>query len=162
MRPSRTDVWPLAWIALLSLALIVNDLLPYVGLRDDSCQTMFSGLEPEEASNNHYLAAQRTWSDIGRYYTDVSATLEPPPEPYTRAADLHAFLQQPERELNAEAVRVVVRQLCDRGHRVDLRYRDRRVARHAPDACGEPALSRPHAWIPVRLHDSHIPRRPGS
>lgn len=162
VRRFRPDLWPVAWIALIATALIANDLLPYVGLRDDSCQTMFSGLEWEEESNNHYLAPQRSWSDLGRYYTDVHATLDPPPEGYGRATDLHTWLNQPDRELNTEAVRVVVRQLCDRGHRVTLRYRDRRRDRYTEDACADPALSRPHAQIPVRLFDSHIPRRPRS
>ncbi len=162
VRRLSTNLFPVAWIALVATLLIANDLLPYVGLRDDSCQTMFSGLEWQETTNNHYLAPQRRWSDIGRYYTDVAATLDPPPEGHGRAADLAAWLNQPDRELNTEAVRAVIRQLCDRGHRVELRYRDRGRARHAADACEEPTLSRPHAFIPVRLYDSHLPRRPGS
>lgn len=123
---------------------------------------MFSGLEWTDTTNNHYLAPQRRLSDVGVYYTRVSATLDPPAPPHGRAHDLEAFLDRPGREVNAEAVRAVVRQLCDAGHRVTLAYRDHGVDRRAHDACGDPRLSRPHAWIPVRLFDSSYPARPGT
>lgn len=144
----------------LGVALTLNNLLPYVGLRDDSCQTMFSSLAWWEHGNNHLFMPQRMLSDLWAYRYDVEATLQPPPEGYGRARDLERWLKQPNRALNTEALRVVLRQLCDRGHRVSLTWTDRRGPdrrphrRSAPDACADPSLSSPHGWIPVRLYET--------
>lgn len=147
-------------MVVLGTLLIANNLLPYLGLRDDSCQTMFSGLTWGPGENNHYLVPQRMVSDLWDYYTGVHATLDPPAPEHGRVHDLEAWLNQDPRRLNTEAVRAVVRQLCDRGHRVALRYRAHGQQRQSANACLEPHLSEPHAWIPIRLYDSHVPAGP--
>ncbi|MCB9616136.1 MAG: hypothetical protein H6722_27175 [Sandaracinus sp.] len=72
--------------------------------------------------------------------------------------DLVAWLNQERRELNTEAMRAVIAQLCARGHRVRLRYRhpSEETPRVTSDACGVPELSSPHAWIPVRLYETDM------
>lgn len=147
---------------MVATLLVANNLLPYVGLRDDSCQTMFSGLEWYPAENNHYLMPQVMVSDIWRFYAEVHAELGPPAPEFGRAADLLAWLNRPGREKNAEAVRAVVRQLCDRGHRVAVSYRLARgdEASTAANACDVPMLSDPHDAVPVRLYASDYPLRP--
>jgi len=144
------------FIVLVATLLVANNLLPYVGLRDDSCQTMFSGLRWWPGGNNHHLMPQSMVSDFWRFYVDVSAELDPPAPEHGRAADLLEWLNREGREKNIEAIRAVVRQLCDRGHRVELTYRfsyDDGPAQVA-QACDDPVLSDPHALIPIRLHDS--------
>ena len=162
MSRSRPSRWSRGYIIALGALLCLNNLLPYVGLRDDSCQTMFSGLRWSDEGNNHHIAPQHMLSDLWDYYTDVHAELDPPAPEHGRAEGLERWLNQEERELNTEAVRAVVRQLCDRGHRVSLRYRLRERTFRSDDACREPRLSEPHAWIPIRLFDSHIALRPES
>lgn len=154
------------FVVVLGVSLATNNLLPYVGLRDDSCQTMFSSLHWWQDGNNHLFMPQRMLSDLWAYRTDVRATLDPPTPPEGRARDLERWLTRPDRALNTEAIRVVVRQLCDRGHRVTLRWTDRRGADlqdaragHAADACAVPALSAPRWWIPVRLYETDFERR---
>ncbi|MEM9071699.1 MAG: hypothetical protein AAGE52_24535 [Myxococcota bacterium] len=149
-----------AFVALLAITLSANNLLPYLGLRDDSCQTMFSSLHWSDEGNNHLYMPQHMVSDIWSGYVDVSATLDPPPEGYGRVKDLHDWLSQENRVLNTEAVRVVVRQICDRGHAVALRYRrsPEGPLEEAANACGEPTLSEPHWWVPIRLYETDYAR----
>jgi hypothetical protein len=151
----------IAFGALLCLALTVNNLLPYLGVRDDSCQTMFSGLDWAAESNNHLFVPQHAVSDLWRYWYDVRVELDPPAPEHGRVADLRGFLDQPTRRLNDEAVRVVVRQICERGHVVRL---TRRAARDAEvevieDACADPRLA-PRWWIPVRLYEVAMENAP--
>lgn len=146
------------WAALL----VVNNSLPYVGLRDDSCQTMFCGLEWGEHWNSHLFMPQYALSDLWAYLdvTDVAIT-PTPTEP--RLVAIARWLTRPERDRNTEALRVAVSQLCAAGHHVSLRTRrtdgEQPVIEH-PDACRDASVSAPHAWIPVRLYETDIPRRP--
>jgi len=144
-------------VVLLALVQVANNLLPYVGGRDDSCQTMFSGLDIGPEHNNHRLMPHRLMGDLWVYYLDLEVGIEPAPT--GRAADLAAWLRMPEVQHNAEAVRVAVRQLCDAGHRVQIRARTRydETPLVRADACADPRFSAPHSFIPVRLYDSHIP-----
>jgi hypothetical protein len=146
------------FVATVAMLLVANDLLPYVGARDDSCQTMFSGLEWSEEGNNHHFMPQWMVTDLWRYYDDVHVELDPAATD-ERAAHLLMWLNQEGHRKNAEAIRVVVRQLCDRGHRVTMSYVDGQGApkTDVADACDDPRLSDPHAAIPVRLYDSHYP-----
>jgi hypothetical protein len=138
----------------IGVLLTCNNLLPYVGLRDESCQTMFSGLLLQPRTNNHIFVPQHSLSDIGTYWSDLHATVSPAPNPASDGAVLVAWLDTPQRYRNAEAVRSVVRRLCVAGHRVGLRatFADGTQV-DAADACADSRLSRPHAWIPVRLFD---------
>ncbi len=149
----------IAYLVALCALQTAHNLLPYVGLRDDSCQTMFCGLEWGAHWNNHHFMPQRMVGDLWAYHTDVEATLAPAPPPGSRAAHLARWLNQEDRALNTEATRAVIHQLCAGGYRVRLRYRDAigRDLREAEDACREPALSEPAWWIPVRLFETDLP-----
>lgn len=158
MDDRRLDRRLAIFIATLGLALFVNNAFPYLGLRDDSCQAMFSGLEWAASTNNHVFVPQYALSDRWAYHTEVSAELTPVAEPFTRAAYLERWLNQSERRLNTEATRAVVRQVCDAGHTVRMSYRDPEGRRHeGVDACGDDTLSSPAWWIPVRLYETDIP-----
>lgn len=145
------------FVVLFGVLIASNNLLPYVGLRDDSCQTMFSRLHWENGRNNHLFVPQLMVSDTWDYWIDVHADVEPEPQQW-RARELVAWLNQPDRQLNKEAVRTVIRQLCDRGYRVALRYRGRHEAEtHEAQACDDPTLSAPHRWVPVRTYETDLP-----
>lgn len=149
----------IAYLVVLCGLQILNNLLPYLGLRDDSCQTMFCGMEWGAHWNNHLFMPQRMVGDLWAYHTEVEATLEPEPPRYGRDAHLDDWLNQPERRLNTEATRAVIDQLCARGYRVRMRWRDAssHERREARDACELPALSEPRWWIPVRLYETDLP-----
>lgn len=146
------------FIAAVCVAQTANNALPYFGLRDDSCQTMFSGLDTSARGNNHLVFGQHSVGDLWRYYGDVDAELTPPPTD-PRSVYLASWLARPGRRLNAEAVRVALGQICAAGHRVHLRGRlvPEGTAFDAPNACRVPRFSSPHRWIPVRLYDTDIP-----
>ncbi len=103
---------------------------------------------------------QRPLADLWRYLTDVEVVVSPEPAPHEQL--LVDWLSQPERELNTEATRVVVAQLCDAGHRVAMRYREvgDPSVRSTPDACDEPSLSEPTSLLPVRLYETDFPHTP--
>lgn len=144
---------------MLATLLATNNALPYFGLRDDSCQAMFSSLHWDARGNNHVFLPQRMLSDLWRSWRDVHAAVTTEGDLDGREHDLLRWLNQEDRELNTEATRAVIAQLCDRGHRVKLRYRhpDEPMARTTEDACEVPELSEPHAWIPVRLYETDGP-----
>lgn len=149
------------WVVVVACAALlgVNDALPYVGLRDDSCQTMFSSLEWGEDWNNHVFVPQRAVSDLWAYLVVTEVAITPPPASGTEAV-VAEWLTRPDRQRNTEAVRVAVRRLCDGGHRVAMTVHradldDPRV-RH-DDACAVEALSRPHALLPVRVYETDLP-----
>lgn len=148
----------IALAALLSL----NDLLPYVGLRDDSCQTMFSSLEWGEDWNNHYVMPQRAVSDVWMSIDVGDVRVEPAPGE-RRLRFVAEWLEAPERQRNTEAVRVAIDQLCAAGHRVRVSVRPTyprgEWARHE-DACSVAELSAPHRWVPVRLYETDLPALP--
>jgi hypothetical protein len=150
----RSTVFAVTVCALLA----VNDSLPYLGVRDDSCQTMFSGLSWSADENNHLFIPQRAVSDLWVYWTDVRARLDPPVPEHGRAADLARWLSQEDRAYNDEALRVVVDQLCDLGHRVSLERRreESEGAERIDDACTSGSLA-PRWWIPVRLYETDFP-----
>ncbi|MFK8000774.1 MAG: hypothetical protein AB8H86_14335 [Polyangiales bacterium] len=142
------------FLVLLGGLLVANNLLPYVGLRDDSCQTMFSSLEWGEGDNNHLFMPQHALSDVWAYRVDVEVSLDPPPEQDGHDDMLLRWLEQPHRALNTEAVRVVLDQLCQR-RRVSMRWRMRGDAQvhWSPDACADDELSAP-TGVPFRLYET--------
>lgn len=142
------------FLAILGALLVANNLLPYVGLRDDSCQTMFSSLEWGQSDNNHVFMPQHALADGWAYRVDVEVLLDPPPEQDGHDDMLLRWLHQPNRALNTEAVRVVLDQLCERRH-VSMRWRmpgDPQVHESA-DACANAALSSP-SGVPFRLYET--------
>ncbi|GAB5547528.1 MAG: hypothetical protein RLO52_31950 [Sandaracinaceae bacterium] len=147
-----------AAVAIVGALQVTNNSLPYLGLRDDSCQTMFSGLSWEDGGNNHLIAPQRMLSSLWIFYIDLEVDVTPEPRA-GRLGDLVEWLRRDGIQHNDEAMRVAIRQLCDAGHAVAVA---RRPAAGGPvqrtdDACADPRFSAPHAWIPVRLYDSHYP-----
>ena len=144
-------------VGLVALLQVTNNLLPYVGWRDDSCQTMFSGLRWESRRNNHLFMPQRMVGDLWVFYLDVDADVRP--RAHGRMRDLADWLNRDGIQHNAEAIRVAVRQLCDAGHTVRLSYRPAPGGAlvEGVDACATPELSEPRWWLPVRLYDSHYP-----
>lgn len=152
-----------AVVIALAALLALNDALPYVGLRDDSCQTMFSSLEWGEDWNNHFFVPQRAVSDAWAYLDLRDVAIEPPAGD-RRSRFVAEWLEAQGREHNTEAVRVAVDQLCAMGHRVSFAARrsdrrDQRFTRHE-DACGVPTLSAPHRWLPVRVYETDVPVQP--
>lgn len=141
-------------IALLTL----NNALPYVNAKDDSCQTMFCGLDWREDDNNHFFMPQLTLSDHWASYeiTDVSVTPWPTPDE-RRARVVAEWLADETRDKGTEATRAAIDHLCDDGRAVALSFRrldgppelDRRE-----DACADDALRAWSRWIPVRLFDT--------
>ena len=147
-------------LALLLGGLLANNLLPYLGVKDDSCQAMFSKLDYGDGvskGNNHLFVPQAWVTDLWDGWFDVRATLDPPAPKDSFAGQLQGWLNTPERQLNREAVRVVVWQLCGLGHEVHLSMEDRLGRPFRGPACAEPSLSRPHLWIPVRLYEPSAP-----
>lgn len=161
--------WALLWIG--------NDALPYLGLRDDSCQTMFSSLEwgvgeGGRSWNNHLVVPQRMVGDLWTALELRDVSVEGAPRD-ARERALVRWLGREHRALNAEAVRVVVDQLCA-AHHVSFSYRRRLGAPtgawglppvetplvRVGDACAAPELSAPHRWIPVRLFETDYPIDP--
>lgn len=145
-----------ATVAAAGALLAANNLLPYAGLRDDSCQTMFSGLAWTARANNHLFMPQRALGDGWTYLDVTRAEVEPPPPPEGRARIATDWLQHPGRRRNVEAVRAAVGAVCAAGHRVRLTLsaggRD-----ETRDACAAPSLSRPSAWVPVARYAPEIP-----
>lgn len=147
----------LAIVLAIAALLAINDSLPYLGLRDDSCQTMFSGLELGEDWNNHLFVPQHALSDLWASYELREVRVVPwPSERGLRFAA--EWLADEDRDHNTEATRSVVDLLCDAGHSVSLSVRrvDRRgepLARHE-DACAAPEVGDPNRWIPVRLFET--------
>lgn len=146
-----------AFVAAVSVLLATNNLLPYAGLRDDSCQTMFSGLSWSATSNNHLFMPQRALGDRWQYLHGVRADLDPPARSQ-RARDLLGWLNREERILNVDAIRAVIWQLCREGHRVRLSYRDSdsRRPKSETNAC-DGRYGSPSWWIPVRLYETDLP-----
>lgn len=157
----RLDVRLGGLVLALCLLLALNNLLPYVGGRDDSCQTMFSGLHWSEHENNHLFLPQRPLFDSWEYVRSVRAELAPEAPRDARVAYLAEWLNRPERQINVDALRAVLSQICGAGHRVRLAYVDARGARREhEDACREGSVSSPSWWIPVRLYETDLPAPP--
>ncbi len=169
----RAARWAIACWALLWIG---NDALPYVGLRDDSCQTMFSSLEwgvgPDGQSwNNHLVLPQRMVSSLWSYLEVRQVRIAGEPRD-ARERALVQWLSRERHALHVEAVRVVVAQLCEH-HTISLEARTRLAVpsgawgppgpiEQGPfvpvaDACSDAELSQPHALIPVRLFETDYP-----
>jgi len=167
------------WAALCSL----HNALPYLHVRDDSCQTMFSSLDQGVDWNNHTFMPQTSWGDQWRYVElhDVAIEGDARDE---REAMLSEWLSAPSHAFNMEALRVVNAQLCE-AHRISFSYRavdvpashaligasvhSRDEVRtrfraatpfaHVEDACRESRWSSPNRLIPVRLFETDFPVR---
>lgn len=145
-----------AFAMALGVLLSINNTLPYLGLRDDSCQTMFSGLEWGENTNNHWFMPQYAVSDQWAYRCQVEVELHGDGNSSARVEQAMAWLRQPHRTYNNEALRVVVGGLCEQGYRVRMSYRDAPMSERqsVDDACEVAQLSRSAPWLPVRLYET--------
>ena len=148
-------------VACWALLIAANDSLPYLGLRDDSCQTMFCSMGWGQDWNSHFFVPQITLSDLWASWDTREVEIEPWPTEQ-RLRYVAEWLADDAREKSTESTRVVVDQLCSAGHRVSFWAR-RSVHEgdppaepyvHYADACSVPMLSAPHRWIPVRLYDT--------
>lgn len=148
-----------AFVFALCSLLCANNLLIYVGGRDDSCQAMFSGLSWDAYGNNHVFVPQAYLFDHWELLSAVRAEITPSPRS-ERARQLEKWLNRPARRLSIDAVRAVMFQLCRGGHRVRLSYRDHRGEHVSENACEDPRLSRPSWWIPVRLYETDFAEAP--
>lgn len=164
-------MWAALWFS--------NDSLPYLGGRDDSCQTMFSSLEwgvaPDGSSwNNHLVVPQLmlfdAWENVELRDVTIEGALRD-----ARERALARWLSREGRDRNVEALRVAIDQLCE-SHRVTLAYRVEVVAPGGDwgppgpiepepfgpvrDACSDPWISAPRWWLPVRLYETDFPSSP--
>ncbi len=148
-----------AAIAVWAGMLAINNSLPYLGLRDDSCQTMFCDMAWGEDWNTHYFIPQHAVSDVWASLEIRDVVIDPPPET-RRARALARWLTEPDRVRNTEAIRVAIWRLCGEGHSVSLDARrtdGEHALEHYDDACAHDALSAPHLWVPVRLYATDTP-----
>jgi len=160
-RGRALDRWLLSTVIVWASLLAINNSLPYLGLRDDSCQTMFCDMEWGRDWNTHYFIPQHAVSDVWASL-DVSDVDIAPPPTSRRDQALARWLTEPGRVRNTEAVRVGLWQLCGSGHRVALSVRradGEHAFVHQEDACAVDALSAPHLWVPVRLYAPDEPVR---
>lgn len=160
---------------------VLHNALPYVQLRDDSCQTMFSQLDQGANWNNHVFMPQTAFGDLYRYVElrEVTVTEDARHE---RDWLLIEWLRAPSHAFNMEALRVANAQLCE-AHGVSFSYRTLDVPRshamigatlrarnevrthlraetpfeHLEDACSDARWSSPHTLIPVRLYETDFP-----
>ncbi len=158
------------FVATCGVLLAANYLLPYAGLRDDSCQTMFSELQWSREGNNHAFMPQHMIGDSWDFFYDVHLEWEDDPAVFRQEAPeeearheaLRAWMHRPERRHNRDALRLVVDRLCRDGRRFSLRFRsahDGPVV--APDeVCADPSLRRVRWWIPVRRFETDEPLPP--
>lgn len=151
-RPASVVERRLRAIGLCAVALFaVHNALPYLGLRYESCQTMYSGLRTSAVGNNHLIAPQVSFGDIATYFTDVRVSAPATADPEA-AVDV-GRLNRPDQYVNAEALRVIVRRLCRGGQPIRLSLREPGGDRiDVRDACIVERFSRPGWWIPVRLY----------
>ncbi len=117
---------------------------------------MFSGLDWDGSWNNHFFVPQRPVLDSWVYLRGVHVEIEPARPSSERVDFLLEWLNRPQRRLNVDAVRAVVHQVCEGGHRVRMRYRDAEGPHELANAC-ESELGAPAWWIPVRLYETDLP-----
>jgi len=118
------------------------NLQPYLGLRYQSCQTMYSGLSLLPPGNHLFLPRLR-WSDVGDYF-EHARIADDPPHPY----------------LNREFARAELQRRCAAGQPVSFEHEDAGRVRRIADACADPEYARPRhsVWrrfaYPETLGDS--------
>jgi len=135
-------------IAAIGLLYAAWNLTPYFGIAYESCQTMYSGLRTNPASNNHLFMPQWEWTNLGETIFDLRTFVRPPPA-QGRMAVLASFLTKP--RANLDSVRLAVAGLCAAGYSVRLVHRN---SRGPLGACEDPYLSVARRWLPVPLFDA--------
>ena len=139
---------------LLIVFFLVHNFLPYLGLRFESCQTMFSNLRfsPSGNLNNHLVIGQFKLSDLGTYLNLVELKIiwRSPPSAIERQKEL--FLRN-SRWVNTEALHWILSSLCSRVEFISasvtldlLRYQK------INNLCGDSSYLTPHWWIPIQLY----------
>jgi hypothetical protein len=138
-----------------------HNLLPYLGIRWESCQTMYSGLRTGRSTNNHLFMPQWSLSSVNTYYRVGTLEVHPPPAesdaPEIRSLG-DAIKQLPGVVVNDEALRRIVDTACRARRRVKLAYSSvegERMAVSLNDACGDPRFQ-PRRWLPVELYDPAV------
>jgi hypothetical protein len=101
------------------------NLQPYLGLRQLSCQTMYSGLSLLPPGNHLFLPRLR-WSDVGDYFENARIAGDSP----------HSYLNQ-------EFARAELQRRCADGQPVSFEFNEGGRSRRIADACADPEHSRP-------------------
>jgi hypothetical protein len=146
----------LAWVLFAT-----HNFLPYLGLRWESCQTMYSGLRTGRSGNNHLFVPQWSLSSVNTYYRVATLEIQPPPtasDPSELRSLGAAIKQLPDVTVNDEALRRIVHTACRANRRVKLDYRTvegDRIAVSVDDACRDPRFQ-PRRWFPVELYDPAV------
>lgn len=138
--------WATFWVA--------NNFFPYFGLRDDSCQTMFSSLDCHQGRNNHLVMPQHMVWDGWQYVTLSDVFISGFRVDFPDDARMD-WLRLPNRAFNMEALRVNVSRLCEH-HQISFTARSTETGESivVRDACSSPSFSSPSSWIPVRLYET--------
>jgi hypothetical protein len=138
-----------------------HNFLPYLGLRWESCQTMYSGLRTGRWGNNHLFLPQWSVSSINTYYRVAEIEIHPPPaasDPSELRSLGDAIKQLPDVVVNDEALRRIVQTACQANRRVKLDYHTvegDRIAVSLDDACRDRRFQ-PRRWFPVELYDPAV------
>jgi hypothetical protein len=150
-----------AMICLIWGLFAVHNFLPYLGVRWESCQTMYSGLRTGRSGNNHLFLPQWSLSSVNTYYRVAALEIQPPPtasDPAELRSLGDAIKQLPDVVVNDEALRRIVHTACRAKRRVKLDSRTvegDRIAVSLEDACGDPRFQ-PRRWFPVELYDPAV------
>ena len=151
--------WAVAAVALL---LTANNCLPYLGVRLDGCQTMFSGLAFTEASNNHLLIPQRTISDVGDCRGRREGPLLTTARRHPAGGAVRLAGERPPRLPPGGAAPRRCTGCAPAGISIELAYRteaDGGATFRSGDACGTVGLDPPRWWLPFRLFPPARPRQ---
>jgi hypothetical protein len=143
-----------AWVAFA-----IHNFLPYLGLRWQSCQTMYSGLRTGRTTNNHLFVPQWSLSSVNTYYRVARFELDPP-VPASETSDLR-FIPEAIKDLSNvvvsdEGLRRIVHNACRARRTVRLDYRTMEGDRVTLDDACLDSRFQPRAWLPVELYDPAV------
>jgi len=132
----------------------IHNLLPYLGLRFESCQTMFSNLRlsPNGQLNNHLVTGQFRISDLGTYLNlkELSIIWRSPPSLIEEEKEL--FLKK-SRWVNTEALRWILKSICNRAEIISASVtQDLLTYQRINNLCDDPIYTTPHWLIPIQLY----------
>jgi hypothetical protein len=141
--------WARKRATLLCVAYFVNNALPYVGLRFEGCQTMFSGLITLGRSNNHWFMPQLFDGSPDDYISDLQVKIAPQP---LREDDLRllSWMRRGPVRHNFEAVKWAVWRLCRRLTLQGVQFREGQTTVMSIAPCTD--VPHPNFALPFRLY----------
>lgn len=139
---------------ILILLFLTHNLLPYFGLRFESCQTMFSNFEisPDGGLNNHFFFRQSSLSDLGTYVSlrDLQIKWQQPPSVKHETQEI--FLREAS-WLNVEALRWILKGMCSQVEFISAEVsQDRLSYRKIKNLCLNEYYNNPRLFIPIQLY----------